>query len=145
MSTAWIAEARQRKDESQIRLDRADDLIAGLASVWFREFVADLDEIVAELNKQFPERFFGDLRKVSGPFIELRCGPNPVFEASIISSKILKVTRYKHLSTTGGFRAEPDHYIAHLGPDEVLYFQTKTGQPVPPDNMSQELFAYLTE
>ncbi|MFS8085113.1 MAG: hypothetical protein ACMG6H_05745, partial [Acidobacteriota bacterium] len=144
MSVAWISEARERQSQDRQRRESASDLAAGFVAVWFREFAVEVESIVSELNRVYREKFDGELRLVSGPNIELRCGPNPVFDASLISTKILKVTRYKRIGSVGEMKVEPDHYTARLDPDEVLYFETKTGQPVPANNMGQELLAYLT-
>jgi len=42
--------------------------------------VIEAEETVRELNRLYPESFGRDLRIVPSAGIELRCGPNPVFE-----------------------------------------------------------------
>lgn len=145
MSVAWIAEARERHDTRQTRQDRANQLTAGLAAVWFREFLFEIEESVRELNREYPDRFGRDLHSVSTTRLELRCGPNPVFEASLISGVILKVTRYKRVGSMGELKGMPDHYTARLDTADKLFFESRDGRPVPCSNLSQELLAFLVD
>lgn len=145
MSVAWIAEARERHDTTQVRQDRTSQLTADLASVWFREFLFEIEESVRELNRLYPERFGRDLRSASTTRLELRCGPNPVFEASLISGVILKVTRYKRVGSLAALKGQPDHYTARLDTTDKLFFESKDGRPVPCSNLGQELLAFLID
>ena len=141
MSTAWIAETRQNQD----RRERRNSLTSELADIWFREFQIEVEEVVAELNRQYPDNFSRELRLVPRAGIELRCGPNLVFDASLISGAILKVTRHKPIGKLGKWKTMPDHYTARLDQNESLFFESKSGQPIPCDGMSRELFAYLAD
>jgi hypothetical protein len=145
MSVDWISEARERHDATQVRHDRASQLTADLAAVWFREFIHEIEESVRELNRLYPERFGRELRSVQSAGLELRCGPNPVFEALLISDVILKVTRYKRVGSMGELRGTPDHYTARLDTTDSLFFESKDGRPVPCSNLGQELLAFLID
>ena len=64
MSTAWISETRENQDRVTQQRERIAALTHGLAGVWFREFVTETESIVAELNRQYPEKFNRELRLV---------------------------------------------------------------------------------
>lgn len=146
MSTSWIAETRQSKDRASNQRERLSVLAADLANIWFREFVVEVeDEAVPELNRQYPENFNRELRSVPSVGNELRCGPHTVFEASLINGVILKVTRHKPTGKLGQWKSTPTHYVARLDHNERLFLESKSGQPIECDGMSQELFAYLTD
>jgi hypothetical protein len=85
------------------------------------------------------------LRVVHSANIELQCGPNPVFEASIINSTILKVTRYERVGITGETKAKPDHYVAQVESGKFLCFEWKDGSTICPADMGKELFGFLID
>jgi hypothetical protein len=108
-------------------------------------FAVEVEGIVRELNKVYPEKFDGDLRLVPGPNIELQCGLNPVFEASIFNSTMLKVTRYERVGIAGEMKAKPDHYVAQVESGKFLCFEWKDGSTICPADMGKELFGFLTD
>ena len=142
-NVAWIAETRKRQELSQVKRATETDLTAGLFALWFREFAVEVEDIVRELNKIYPEKFDGALRIVPGPNIELQCGPNPVFEASIFNGTMLKVTRYERVGITGEMKVKPDHYVAQVESGKFLSFEWKDGSTILPIDMGKELFGFL--
>src|SRR5690242_14715234 len=138
MSTDWIDEI-----QSDTERERRSKLIADLADLWLQEFQPEVDEAVAKLNHKFPEKFNRELRVVPSVGIELRCGPNIVFHACLISGGTLKVTRNNPVGKlSGDWKAVTTHYTGRLDHNENLYFESKSGQPILCKDMNRELFGH---